>query len=139
MVSPRRGNSPKGEVFSDQLRGQGIELGLDHSAVEQDRRTLPSRAGVNVHPVMVSPHQGEFRRPTHLGCEVSAVKRPVEEGGVPVPIPVEYEEVDPVIGRESDLFLYARGVGFIEVTAGGDFRLLMSGVSRPCRGEHFPF
>ena len=72
-----------------------------------------------------------FRRPTHLGCEVSAVKSPVEEGGVPVPISVEYEEVDPVIGSESDLLLHPRGVGFIQVTPGGDFGLLMNRISGP--------
>ena len=89
-------------------------------------------------PVVIRPHEREFQ-PVPVGClQKTFIQCPLQIRSV-IPVPVKYERIDPVIGRNIDLSGHDGRIGFIFIPPQRLFRLLVTGKTRTRRLHQFPF
>ncbi len=130
------------EIALDHEVGDHIEAGTaDRAGVEQ-RRALdrPAQLGrMDVHPVVVGPHQRELHAVVVRRAQEAFVQPSLQERAILVVVPIEQEDVDPVIGGRGDLARHGLRVGFILVAPGRHARLAMAGEARLGALDQLPF
>ncbi len=85
---------------------------------------------MDVHPVVVGPHQRELHAAVVRRAEEALVQPTLQERAILVVVPIEQEDVDPVVGGRGDLARHGLWVGFILVAPSRHARLVMAGEAR---------
>ncbi len=101
-------------------------------------RGFVAMAGVVVGPVVVGPHEGKLDALAVGGLEEAFFEATLEEGTVFVPVPVEEEDIQSVVGGHGDLAGHDVGVGFVLIAPEGHVGLVVAGEERPCALHQLP-
>ena len=121
------------EIALDHEVGDHIETGTADRAGVKQGRALDRAAQfgrVDIHPVVVGPHQRELHAVVVGRAEEAFVQPALEEGAVVVVIPIEQEDVDSVVGGRGDIACHGLRVGFILVAPDRHAWLAMAGEAR---------
>ncbi len=110
------------------------------AAIEQFRRVaLAALLRKEVHPVVIGPHQRELQAVAVRGAQIPLIKPAIEEHAFLVPIPIEDELRQAMIGRGIDLAGEHGGVAFVLAAPRRHLGLLVAGEARPRMLQQFPF
>ncbi len=99
-------------------------------------RTL---AGMDINPVVISPHQSKAECFSGDGGKESVVQAVRKEGAVRIMIIVEDEVINSMIPGRENFLLHDSRIGFVAVSPEGDFRLTVTGKTRTGRFDKLPF
>ena len=127
------------KIFFDNQVADLVERFGRHPSRIEDFLFVAFRVGVDVEPVVIGPHQREFQFFGIRRFQEAFVQRAVQERPVVVVIPVENENVDPVVGCRVDLTGHLRRVFFVGISPGRHFGLLLAVETGTGFLDQFPF
>ena len=127
------------EVVLDAVVDHPGQVGRRVPLREPRVKRLVVGPGEVVAPVVVRPHQGELQALAVRGLEEAVLQGLLHEPDARVPVPIEEEHVDAVVGGQVDLARGPLGVGLVEEAPRGPQRLVVAGEARRGRLHQFPF